>query len=59
MDQISQWWATTLKGFLTWLRGVWDAFASGVMQDWDLRYFVLGMACFVLAGIISIWRRKA
>jgi hypothetical protein len=37
---------------------MWERFADGLMNKWDLRFFIAGAAIFMLVGLFSMMRKK-
>lgn len=58
MDEFRQWWGTMVKGVVSFLGHMWERLANGLMNDWDLRFFIFGAAAFMLIGLFSMLRKK-
>jgi hypothetical protein len=57
MNQIQDWWAATLRSLLQWLSSLWTSFSRGVLTEWEVSYFIIGMAMVLILGLVGIWRR--
>jgi hypothetical protein len=57
MNQIQDWWAATLRSLLHWLSSLWTSFSRGVQSEWEVSYFIIGMAMVLILGLVGIWRR--
>jgi hypothetical protein len=57
MQELQRWALATTRSVLVWLSAQWYAVVRGVMHDWPVVYFILGMGLLLVIGLTTIWRR--
>jgi len=59
MHAIREWLTAAFHTVWGWVSSLWSDLMRGVMHDWPVAYFVLGMGILLVVGLIVIWYRGA
>lgn len=57
MQELQRWLLAVTRSALIWLTIQWQAVVHGIMHEWPVVYFILGMGLLLVVGLTSIWRR--